>query len=72
MTSSHVILAIDATGREFFYTGRAGDFWMSENAADAFRYNSLEAARRKAMIFNRATALHGLHCMVPVGERQFA
>lgn len=42
------------------YTGRAGQAWVSANKAEAFSYASREEAERKAALFNRASALHGL------------
>lgn len=43
-----------------FYTGRAGDFWVSAEKSEAFAYDSAAEAERKAAGFNRMTALHGL------------
>lgn len=43
-----------------FYNGRAGAAWISANVAEAFEYSTREAAERKAVMFNRATCLHGL------------
>ena len=67
----NLILGTTADGAEVFYTGRAGDGWVSADVKEAFRYDSLEQARRKAMIFNQATPLHGIRFMVPCGERTF-
>jgi hypothetical protein len=40
-----------------FYTGRAGDGWLSLDRNEAFTYGPMEAAR-KAEMFNRMSALH--------------
>lgn len=42
--------AIQASNGKF-YTGRAGDGWLSSNANEAFTY-SREGAERKAQLFN--------------------
>lgn len=41
-----------------FYTGRAGDGWLSSNSYEAFVYGKGEA-ERKAEVMNRMSALHG-------------
>ena len=46
-------------GEPLFYTGRAGEGWISTNAREAFTYATLAEANRKAAIFNRGTAAHG-------------
>lgn len=56
---THILRALDKDGNEFFYTGRAGEGWISANMGEAFPY-SLEGARNKAIRFNEAAALHGL------------
>jgi len=55
----YIVRALDAEGRESFYNGRAGAGWVSADRAEVFEY-SQEGARRKALLFNRATQLHGL------------
>lgn len=41
-----------------FYTGRAGEGWLSPRREDAFTYAGKGEADRKAATFNRATLLH--------------
>ena len=54
------VRGVTADGVEVYYTGRAGDGWVSADGNMAFRYDSREAAQRKALAFNRMTAVHGL------------
>lgn len=49
-----------ADGTEVWYTGRAGDGFISHAKAEAFEYRSLDAARTKALALNHMTALHGV------------
>ena len=46
--------------KQAFYTGRAGEFWLS---GTPFVYDSIDVARRKARLFNSMTAAHGYHFM---------
>lgn len=48
-----VLRGVDLEGNVSFYTGRAGQGWLSADKAEAFGYEALEGARRKAMTFNR-------------------
>lgn len=43
-----------------YYTGRAGDGWVSDKQSEAFTYSVMGAALTKAASFNRNTRLHGL------------
>lgn len=54
----YVIRSVSDSG-DRFYTGRAGDGWVSDDLREAFRFDTLEHARWKARAFNRNTALHG-------------
>lgn len=69
-SSSFVVRGVSLDGTEVFYTGRAGEGWVSGDRGQAFTYQSLEGARRQAGKFNSFTALHGYHFMVPVGDAQ--
>lgn len=55
------IRALDASGNEFWWTGKAGAAWVSRDRADAFVGFTLEGARRKAALFNGRSAITGLH-----------
>lgn len=56
----YILRGLTENGEERFYTGRAGEGWVSANPNHAFCYDTMEEARRKAMGFNRNSALHGL------------
>ncbi len=59
METNYIVRGLDGNGGEVFYTGRAGEGWVSPSRAEAFGY-SKEGAQRKALSFNRNTELHGL------------
>jgi hypothetical protein len=60
-TEQYIIRGVSELGREWwFYTGKGGEKWVSTEAKHAFCYDSIEAARAKALMFNRTTELHGL------------
>jgi hypothetical protein len=48
------------TGECRYYTGRAGEGWLSVHRDEAFMYGR-EGAARKAEQHNRYSALHGYH-----------
>lgn len=56
----YYLMALDENGKEYVYTGKSGDGWVSENRSDLFHYNTREVAQHKAALFNRMTAIHGL------------
>ncbi len=60
LTDTFILRGLDADGKEFFYTGRSGNGWISPSRDDSFFYHAMEVARNKAKNFNRMTALHGL------------
>ncbi len=60
VTEKVVVGGLDNSGNEFFYTGKAGEGWISVNSGDAFEFSTLEAARRKAKAFNLMTPVHCL------------
>lgn len=62
---TYVIRGVSAAGTVQYYTGRAGDRWLSPSIAEAFGYASLEGARRKAMNMNRMSKIHGVWFTVP-------
>ena len=49
----YILRAIDVTGTVRFYTGKAGQEWLSERPVDSFGYETLAGATRKANLFNR-------------------
>lgn len=71
------------SGNNFYYTGKAGQAFVSPNACDAFEYGSLEAAQRRATTLNRQSlrpykswatihkswaTIHSTHFVVAVSE----
>jgi len=57
---TYILRALDINGSESFYTGRAGDGWVSVDITNAFTYESLDGARNQGKRFNRNERLHGL------------
>jgi hypothetical protein len=63
---NYVIRGVSIDGAVKYYTGRAGaDNWLSPDIKNAFGYQSLEGARRKATSMNRMTQIHGVWFTVP-------
>jgi hypothetical protein len=54
------IKALDSNGNVFWWTGKAGQDWVSPSQADAFLGLNIEGARAKALQFNRRSDIHGL------------
>lgn len=54
-----IVRGLSTDGGEVFYTGRAGNGWVSNDRNEAFVYTSQDEARRKALNFNRMEPLHG-------------
>lgn len=50
------VRSTNCAGTDFFYTGRAGSGFVSDNPSDAFLYQSPLGARTKAASFNRVLA----------------
>lgn len=63
---SFAIRGVRENGGVVWFTGRAGEGFVSEERGEAFESFSLEGARRRAMSLNAMTAVHGIHFMVPV------
>ncbi len=62
------IRGVRSDGSEVWFTGRAGQGFVSADRAEAFVALSLNGARAKAAKLNEMTALHGVRFMVPVSE----
>lgn len=56
---SNFILQANRGGETVFWTGRAGQAWVSTDRSEAFEV-SFEEAHRKAELFNQASSLHSL------------
>ena len=61
------IIGRRADGSTVWYTGRAGQAFVSEWAKDAFLGYSLEGARAKAMRLNVMTPIHGVRFVAVTG-----
>ncbi len=71
-TSELFILFANLNGQTMFWTGRAGEAWVSTDRAEAFPV-SWDEAHRKAEIFNKAAELHSMtfevETIFQVGDR---
>lgn len=56
---THFLQATNTKGETVYYTGRAGEGWVSTNRAEAFMMG-FEYARIKADNFNKWAMLHNL------------
>ena len=65
---TYPIVGTDRSGKRVWYTGKAGDGFISHNPKDAFMGYSLEGARHRAKILNRMTGLHGVYFVACVGD----
>lgn len=59
-------------GSTVYYTGRAGQAFVSENSLQAFQFDTLEYARHRAKVLNRMTELHRIRFIAPCPDPQFA
>ncbi len=64
----HILVGRKSDGSTVYYTGRAGQAFVSSQLADVFTYDSLEQARRRALNLNQMTAIHGIRFIVPCGD----
>lgn len=62
------IVGRKADGSTVWYTGRAGEGWVSPEPRDAYLGYSLEGARRFATQQNRYTELHGIRFAAVTGD----
>lgn len=67
MTDTALILVgKNRDGAEVFYTGRAGDGWVSTVRTEAFPYENRALAESTVERFNKMTPLHGVtFCVGP-------
>ena len=69
MTPQNIpVIGRTQTGETVFYTGRAGDGFVSSDPKDAFLYQSVDAARGRAKSLNGGTPLHGIWFVACVGD----
>ena len=62
LTTSIAYVLREAGGQ--FYTGKAGEGWISTDLSKAFQYNNLDVARNRAKHFNAFAAMHGQYFIV--------
>ena len=66
MTTSQIfILFANLNGQKLYWTGRAGEAWVSADRSEAFAV-SWDEAHRKAELFNQASSLHSMTFEVEV------
>lgn len=58
-----ILQARNGKGEKLFYTGRAGEGWVSSDSAEAWQDSEVNQMSNAAR-FNRYTALHGLTFVV--------
>jgi hypothetical protein len=56
---TYILRALDQNGDEFFYTGRAGEGWVSKDRNAAFTY-SLEGSASRFSFLSPTVAFHRL------------
>jgi hypothetical protein len=59
---NYLIRATTRTNETRYYTGRAGEGWMSADRRAAFIFASKTEAERKAAIFTNFAPIHGYTC----------
>jgi hypothetical protein len=62
------VTGVNKDGIRVWYTGKAGEAFVSTNHADAFLGYDLHGARRRAEILNRMTPIHGIRFMAVAGS----
>jgi hypothetical protein len=55
-------------GETLYYTGRAGEGWVSRDEGESWEFETRRAASEKRATFNKFTPVHGVHFVV-VGSR---
>ncbi len=57
---TYCLRGVTAQGNEVWYTGRAGERWVSDQYNEGFTYQSHERAHNRAKAFNAYVTLHGV------------
>ena len=63
---TYQVIGRKADGSTVWYTGRAGQAFVSDSERDAFAFDTLRYARHRATLLNRMSELHGVRFIVPV------
>lgn len=67
-----IIVGRREDGSTVYYTGRAGQAFVSEAQSEAFVFPSLQLARKRAGNFNKFTPVHGIRFHVPAPQEAVA
>lgn len=65
-----IVQGRDKDGNRVFYTGCAGEKFISRGRFDAFVFSGPTVASNKAMALNRMTQFHGVHFTVLISNDQ--
>lgn len=60
MKMQYIVRGLTADGIAMFYSGRAGDGWLTYDPFAAFTYERRESAQHKAKLFNEREPLTGM------------
>ena len=55
-----ILRGLNVNGNTMYYSGRAGDLWLTYDPFRAFTYGSKEYAQRRARMFNNMEPVHGM------------
>jgi hypothetical protein len=61
----YTVVGRKADGDTVYYTGRAGERFVSDQIGDSFGYLTLDGARNRAKILNVGSPMHGIWFHVP-------
>jgi hypothetical protein len=62
------VIGRTAEGSTVWYTGKAGEQFISADPHEAFMGYSLDGARNRAKNLNRMTPMHGIYFVACVGD----
>ncbi len=64
MKDAFVVRGVNVIGFESYYTGKAGGQFVGPAIDNAFAYDTVKAAQRKASILNNMSLIHGWRFMI--------
>ncbi len=64
MKDAFVVRGVNVIGFESYYTGKAGEQFVGPAIDNAFAYDSIKSAHRKASMLNQMSLVHGWRFMV--------
>ena len=62
------VVGCHENGTRYWYTGRAGEAFVSTDPKEAFRYDTVEAARQKAAALNKGLPQHAIYFVACTGD----